>query len=457
MVSNRGPVSFSHGPGGELVPRRGAGGLVSSIGPLLRGTGATWMAAAMTDADREAAGAGVVEAEGFRFRSLDLDPVSFAQYYDVVANATLWFLYHGLADAARRPRYDHRWHEAWDGYRRVNEAFARAVVEEAPDGAVVLVQDYHLVLVGRWLAAERPDLRAVHFHHTPFCDPVALRALPDAVADELLAAASAYTACGFHARRWADRFAACAEARLGGAPPTFVAPIAPDPDDLAEVAASGACAEALARLERSLDGRRLILRVDRLELSKNLLRGFWAFDELLEHHPDLRGEVTFVALCYPSRESLAEYQAYRLEVEAVADLVNRRWARPGWTPLVLDTADDFASSVAALRRYDVLLVNPVRDGLNLVAKEGAMLNERHGAVVLSTEAGVFDELGGAALAVNPYDVSATAEALADALALGPAERARRAEALRAAAGARTPRDWLEDQLRAAGLSTSAVT
>jgi trehalose 6-phosphate synthase len=449
VVSNRGPLSFSRQPDGRLVARRGAGGLVSSLGPLVRGTDALWLAAAISDADREAAASGTIEAEGFRFRSLAVDHDKYRKFYDVVANSTLWFLYHNLFDLARRPRLDRHWREAWDAYRHVNLTFARAVIDEAPEGAIVLVQDYHFALVGTWLAQERPDLRAVHFNHVPFCDPSALRVLPTDVAEELLVGMSSHLSCGFHASRWAANFAQCCSDVLGFEPATFVSPLTPDQDDLARVAASEECAKALARLEAMIGDRRLILRVDRIELSKNVLRGFWAYDELLHTHPELRGQLVFAALVYPSREALPEYLAYRQEVEALARLVNERWGTANWTPVIVDAADNFPHSVAALRRYDVLLVNPVRDGLNLVAKEGPLLNERDGVLVLSREAGAWEELGSVALAVNPFDVCGTAEALATALTLTPADRAAHATAVRKVAGARSPRDWLDDQCRAA--------
>jgi trehalose 6-phosphate synthase len=448
-VSNRGPLTFSFGPDGELVSRRGAGGLVSSLGPLVRDSGASWLAAAVTDADRAAAASGEQDREGFRVRSLAVEPDIFRQYYDVISNATLWFLHHSLWDLSRRPRLDHHWREAWKAYRHVNEMFAQAVIDHAPQGATVLVQDYHLALVGTWLAQHRRDLRAIHFTHIPFCEPGGLRVLPGHVAEELLVGMSSHLSCGFHAQRWADNFAACCAEVLGWEPSTFVSPLAPDHEDIAKVATSEACAQAAAELERVLAGRRMILRVDRIELSKNLLRGFWAFDELLRTRPEWRGQVVFVALVYPSREGLPEYLAYRQEVESLAALVNGRWSTPGWTPVLLDTTDDFPRSVAALRLYDVLLVNPVRDGLNLVAKEGALLNERDGVLALSREAGAWEELGTVALPVNPFDVAGTADVLAAALSMNPSDRAAHAEALKRVAGARHPSHWLQDQLRVA--------
>ncbi|MCU1462624.1 MAG: alpha,alpha-trehalose-phosphate synthase [Acidimicrobiales bacterium] len=449
VVSNRGPLSFTIDDEGGLIARRGAGGLVSSLAPLVRGTGATWMAAAISDGDRAAAGGGVIEAEGFRFRSLAIDPDVYRMAYDVISNGTLWFLHHGLFDLPRRPRIDRRWREAWDAYRHVNHVFARALIDEAPEGATVLVQDYHLALVGTWLAQQRRDLRAVHFTHIPFCGPNALRLLPTDAAEELLVGMASHASCGFHARRWADNYVSCCREVLGLEPSTFVSPLAPDHDDIAAVSDSAACTDEMAWLDGKLGGRKLILRVDRIELSKNLLRGFHAFDDLLQTRPEWRGQVVFGALVYPSREGLVEYLSYRQEVEGLARLVNERWGTADWTPILLDMSDNFPRSVAALKRYDVLLVNPVRDGLNLVAKEGPLLNTNDGVLALSREAGAWEELAPAALEVNPFDVAGTADVLAVALAMSAEERADRAIALRKLVEMRTPRDWFDEQLSAA--------
>ena len=452
IVSNRGPLAFAVADDGALRVRRGAGGLVTALGPAVAGTGATWVAAAISDADRRAAGDGAVtEAEGFRLRSLVVDADLYRAYYDVVSNGTLWFVHHGLADAPRRPRFDRAWREAWRAFRTVNRAFAEAVADEAPSGAVVLVHDYQLPLVGAHLAGARPDLTLLHFTHTPFAGPEGVAMLPDEAAAELLAGMAAHAACGFHTARWADRFTASCEAVLGPgtAPRTFVAPAAPDAEDLRAVAASADCDAALAELDAAVGDRALVVRVDRIELSKNLLRGFHAFDDLLRTYPQWRERVVFGAFVYPSREGLPEYLSYRREVEGLIARINATWATPGWTPVLYDPRDDFARSVAALRRYDVLLVNPVRDGLNLVAKEGALVNERDGVLALSRESGAWSELGGTALAVHPFDVASTADALHEALSMPATGRAGHAAALRRLAEARSPADWLADQLAAA--------
>jgi trehalose 6-phosphate synthase len=289
IVSNRGPLSFRRDEDGELTARRGAGGLVSGLAPLVAGTDAIWLAAALSDSDREAAAAGdVAEADGLRVRLLALDAAQYRMSYDVICNATLWFCLHGLYDLPRRPRIDRHWRGAWEAYRAVNNAFAETAAEVAPDGAAVLVQDYHLALVGSKLRALRPDLVTVHFAHTPWCDPDGLRPLPSDATRELVAGIAANSAATFHTHRWAAAFSASHRTFLGeAAPPRVgVTPLASDPDDLAAAAESAACAEQRETLTQTIEDRKLLVRVDRIELSKNILRGFHAFDELLTVHPE---------------------------------------------------------------------------------------------------------------------------------------------------------------------------
>jgi trehalose 6-phosphate synthase len=450
LVSNRGPLTFDEDGDGNLLARRGAGGLVSGIGPLVVDTDTTWLAAAITDGDRKAAATGVVEAEGFRVRMLAIDHETYRLAYDVVSNEVLWFAHHGLWDRSHHPTFDRSWLLAWDAYRTLNHHFADAVAEVAPPSAVVLVQDYHLCLVAKRLAELRPDLTCVHFSHTPFAPPSWLAALPEAATRELLEGMAAHRACGFHTARWAAEFAASARELAGLAPRTFVAPLASDPTDIRNVASGPACRAALADLESRVADVAVIGRVDRVELTKNLVRGFQAFDDLLARHPEHRGRVTFVAEAYASRSGVAAYAAYRDEVHRVVDEINGRWSQPGWSPILLDVDDDHPRSVALLRRADVLLVNPIRDGLNLVATEGALVNEHQAVLALSPEAGAWERLQDVALAVPPFDVAGTADVLHRALTMPAEERRDRAQRLRAIAEARTPEHWLADQLAAAG-------
>ncbi|MGQ0743416.1 MAG: alpha,alpha-trehalose-phosphate synthase (UDP-forming) [Acidimicrobiales bacterium] len=453
VVSNRGPVSFSQSPDGSLVARRGGGGVVSALTPLVRQRRATWVAAAISPSDRMAAATdnGVSETDGLRVKSLIIDLEDYAAAYDEISNTTLWFVHHGLFDLARQPRFDAAWRRAWEAYQRVNLAFAQAVATEAGPGATVLVQDYHLALVGSMVAPLRPDVACVHFTHIPFASAQELSVLPADVIGTLLEGMAAHRACGFHARTWEANFVACCETYGVGVTTkvrSFVTPIGADAQGLAAMASSEPAAAARRWLDSQVGDAMVVARVERVEPSKNLLRGLAAFDQLLTERPDLVGRVVLAAFVYSSRESLAAYRSYRAEAEAATAAINQRWGHGGWTPVLLDTSDDYARSVAALTRYDVLVVNPVRDGLNLVAMEGPLVNRRHGALVLSDRAGVHETLGPAALVVNPFDVGATAKAMARALDMDPGDRRVHAEGLNRAMSSVTTDRWLQAQMAA---------
>jgi trehalose 6-phosphate synthase len=451
IVAHRGPVTFVRDERGGFQAQRGAGGLAGTLGPLLTHHGGedgpvTWVAAAMGEDDRAAAAAGVTQLHDIDLQLLELDPREHRLHYEVVSNATLWFLYHGLFDLPRRPRFDDRFREAWDAYVAVNGAFADRVADVAAGDDIVLVQDYQLALVPGVLAARRPDLRVVYFTHTPFCGPNSIRVLPDDVARAICSSMAAVPS-GFHTRRWAEAFEASAITVLGAEhprSPVFAASLGADPTDLVETAESPEGRAALDALEARIGDRMLLMRSDRIEPSKNIVRGFLAFDRLLELHPELRERVVFAAKLNVSREGLAEYQAYRHEVEQAGARVNDRWARGDWEPVVMDLRDDFPRNVAGYLRYDVLLVNPIKDGLNLVAKEGPLVNRRDGVVCLSTEAGAYDELRSAVLAVHPYDLEQNAVTLHTALTMPEDARRDQATRLRDLAAAITPARWLQE-------------
>jgi trehalose 6-phosphate synthase len=464
VVSNRGPLSFRFGAGGSsLEALEGGGGLVSALWPLLAGARAgagdraMWISMTMGAADVAAVAQGRMAHDTLELRSVTVDDDTFRMAYDVIANTTLWYIHHHLFDLPHRPRFDRHWHLAWEGYRAYNQAVADVVVAEASPGATVLVQDYHFSLLGKMLADARPDLRTAHFCHIPFADPTMLRVLPDAARAELLAGLAGFGACGFHAEPWAAGFRACYVDAGLAVPSTFVSPLSPDHEGLLAEGASPQCAASAEQLRAETGGRQIVLRVDRVEPSKNIVRGMLAFEELLATRPKWRGAVVHVALVYPSRQGLADYLALGAEVAQTAERINHAFATEEWTPIMLHMQDDRARSLAALTISDVLLVNPIRDGLNLVAKEGPLLNVTNGVLVLSHEAGAWEELAEPSVGVNPFDVTATAVALDRALRMSPDERKRRAEQLRSLVWANTANDWLADQIAAANnLSSSSA-
>jgi trehalose 6-phosphate synthase len=445
VVSNRGPVTVTRDAGGHFSVGHAAGGLAPSLLQALHGSGAIWIAAAMTEDERQAATAEeeLGQVHGIEVALLDLDETIVASAYSEIANDVLWFLYHDLFNRPIRPVFDRAFYLAWARYRSYNESFAQAIAERADDGATVIVNDYHLSLVGSALRGLRPDLKTVHFTHTPFCTPSELSVLPRAIATELVEGLAGFGACGFHTARWAAAYKGCCEAYGVRPPVVFDSPLGSDAEEIRGQITDDEVIQHVDALRDHLGDRRLIFRSDRLELSKNLVRGFLAFEELLDTAPRWRGRVVFLARTYPSRTELSEYREYRTEVEEVVARINARFSDATYVPIELVIEDDFAASLAGFTAYDVLLVNPLRDGMNLVAKEGPIANQRDGVVVLSTEAGAFVELADCALAVQPYDVSGTASQLLRALDMAASERAGRAQRLKIAASALPPRSWLE--------------
>ncbi len=453
VVTHRGPYRFDRDDDGNLVAHRGAGGIVSALSPLLADKSqTTWVAAAMSADDGIAQQQGITGDLDIRVRLLDLEPSIHRMHYEVVSNGVLWFLHHGIYDRIRRPRFDLRFRDAWDAFVAVNQTFTDALAEQAADHEIVLVQDFQLALVPGQLRALRPDLRIVHFTHTPFAGPDDFSLLPTDIGADICRSLASGPA-GFHTNRWAEAFRLSARAALGpraAVPPPFAASLGPDVAALEEVAGSAETRSAATALADLVGDRLVIARTDRIEPTKNIVRGFHAYDRLLEARPGLRGRVVFVAMVYPSRQGLADYLAYENEVEQIVARVNDRWATRDWLPIILDDRDDFARSIAGMQRYDVLLVNALRDGLNLVAKEGPVVNRRDGVLCLSPEAGAYEELKSAATAVHPYDIEQNAGALDDALSMPLDERASRATKLRALAIMRSPADWLADLVRHAG-------
>ncbi|MFI5676544.1 alpha,alpha-trehalose-phosphate synthase (UDP-forming) [Streptomyces cellulosae] len=453
VASNRGPVSYDVREDGSLHTKRGGGGLVSGLSAIGSDADSLWVCSALSEGDREAVRRGVGEAG---VRMLDIPADVHADAYNGVANSVLWFVHHMLYQTPLEPVFDAEFRRQWASYETYNRAFAEALAQEAAEGAAVVVQDYHLTLVPGMLRELRPDLRIGHFSHTPWAPPEYFRMLPDDVARQVLGGMLGADRLGFLTHRWADAFTACAEQFAGGLGGTRVGVhgLGADADFLRERAHEADVDERMAALREEIgtapDGaaRRTIVRVDRTELSKNIVRGLLAYRQLLDDHPEWRERVVHVAFAYPSRQDLAVYRDYTAEVQRVAEEINSEYGTPGWTPVVLHVKDDFARSLAAYRLGDVALVNPIRDGMNLVAKEVPVVSDEGCVLVLSREAGAYEELGEEAITVNPYDVIGTARALHEALSMPAGERAERTKRLAAAATALPPAQWFLDQLNA---------
>ncbi|HET7567317.1 MAG TPA: trehalose-6-phosphate synthase [Gaiellaceae bacterium] len=469
VVANRAPVTYERSAAGERGARRGGGGLVTALGGLLAHHDVTWIASAMSDEDRvvaaehgEAFAETTRDGAAYRLRLVAHDPDAYDRFYNVVANPTLWFLQHYLWGLGTAPDLGPELHRAWrEGYVPVNEALAAATLEELErrPGAAVFFHDYHLYLAPAAVRARRPDVVTSHFVHIPWPEPDYWHALPAPLRRAVHEGLLANDVVGFHTARWRLAFLECCAGLLGaevdgeagtvahGGRVTRVTahPVGIDADEFDRLRDD----EAVLERERALVARRperLVLRVDRTDPSKNVVRGFRAFGLLLERRPDLHGRVAMLALLAPSRQDIPEYADYVRAVEEAVREVNDRFGRDDWTPVELDIADDFPRSVAGYKQFDVLLVNPVFDGLNLVAKEAMLVNERDGVLVLSENAGAYEELREWALPVAPLDVVGQADALERALELPAEERRRRGAAIREHVRRHDVREWIEVSL-----------
>ncbi len=469
VVSNRGPVSYGRDTDGNRVTRRGGGGLVTALRGLVRHHDVTWVASAMTDEDRavaeEAGGRAFSETAGdgsaYRVRLVVHDPVAYDRYYNVVSNPTLWFIQHYLWGLAREPDVDLGLHTAWyQGYEPVNRAFADAVVSELDElpGAAVFFHDYHLYLAPRFVRQARPEALLAHFVHIPWAQTDYWHVLPEHLRRDVHDGLLANDLVGFHTARWRRSFVRSSVDIAGATPVDDTTlsyggrvvrvvnhAIAIDPGEFDELSGS----EAVLEEERAIEASRpehLVVRVDRTDPSKNVVRGFRAFGVMLDYHPELHGRVSMLALLDPSRQDIPEYSEYLAAIQREARVVNDRFPREHWVPIDLQIADNFPQSVAAYKQYDVLLVNAIYDGMNLVAKEAPLVNRRNGVLVLSENAGAHEELGRWALTVNPFDVWGQAEAIYAALMMAGDERRERAEALRSYVREHPVERWIEAQL-----------
>ncbi|MDQ6848078.1 MAG: trehalose-6-phosphate synthase [Candidatus Dormibacteraeota bacterium] len=473
VVANRAPLALEQADVYRNTPERlvkGAGGLVTALSSLASSTSALWVAVARDEADRALAARGdpaeLVTEDGTTYRVAFVEPTpeAYDLYYNTVSNPLLWFIQHYLWDLAREPIVDTATLYAWrEGYVRVNQMVADRVVAEALASAkppLVFVQDYQMYCVPGMVRAALGDVRIQHFVHIPWPTPQYWTILPKSIRDAILHGLLGADVLGFQTRRDVRNFLLSCEENLGlavdfGERTVFFEgravwvrnyPISIDVDGLLAQADSE---EVIAEQARLLSWRpeKLILRVDRTDLSKNIVRGFLAYERMLDYHQELYGDVQFWAYLQPSRQDIDDYRAYLGSVLSVAARINRKFSHGGWTPIRVEVDDVMARALAGYRQFDVLLVNPIYDGMNLVAKEGVVCNRRDGVLVLSENAGSYEELGDFALTVNPFDIDETAEALYLGLTMDAAQKRVRAERIRETVHAADINRWISLQLQ----------
>ncbi len=455
IAANRGPVTFEKDEEGEFQHQRGEGGLVTALLGMCHYADATWVACGRTEADAEWQEGDVPLGDGgsnIHVQFLNPDPTAYDNYYSVIANPLLWFLQHSMWDVVKSPVIDRDTWDAWEeGYVVVNQLFADAIAKQTlanEQPTLVMLQDYHLYLAARFLReqmdpADQPTM--LHFVHIPWPGPEYWGILPPGMRERILDGLCAVDVLGFQTEQDGVNFIRTCESYLPRAQinddrrwvwheghTTHVRdfPISIDVEAIRQVAASPEVAEYRSEIKDFAEERQLIVRVDRIEPSKNIVRGFKAFDEMLDLYPEHCGEVKFVALLVPSRLGVNEYQNYLDELMAAAGQVNAKHGDSDWEPIRVLVGENYPRAVAAMQMYDVLLVNSIADGMNLVAKEGPTVNQRNGVLILSEQTGARQQLEPGATVISPCDIYATARALHQGLIMAPEKRQKHADRLR---------------------------
>ena len=471
VVSNRGPVSFSQDEEGNLQIQRSGGGLVTALTGMAQNLEISWVAAALNDLENSWENGPISLGEGQPSLNLHLVPLSkeiYEGYYNVIANPLLWFLQHSMWNFITSPNITRATWDAWEqGYVEANRSFATVIAQKlkaSKNPVLVMLQDYHLYLVPRMLRTllrRHRNYTLTYFVHIPWPGSEEWGFLPAGMRQPILEGLTAVDLVGFQTREDGLNFLRTVETFLPGAHVSYrrrrVAyrnhvtyirdfPISVDVEAIGRLSESDEVQQLAAQLENEIGDFQLIVRVDRTEPSKNIVRGFQAFGEMLDLHPEHCGRVKFYALLVPSRLDVAEYQNYHDELTAAAGWINSRHGTSEWEPVRILTGDSYPRAIAALQLYDVLLVNSIADGMNLVAKEGPLVNRRDGVVVLSERTGARQQLESGALVISPCDIYATAEALHQALTMPAEERAVRAARLRRLVEENDINDWLTNQL-----------
>jgi trehalose 6-phosphate synthase len=464
LVSNRGPIEHSADDRGRVCRHDTCGGVATALGAVAQSMPVTWIACASSEQDRKLADEPIrLPGGGFlRFAAPPADAYDLS--YRTFCNPILWFLQHELWDRLERPNLAEDMLHAWErGYLPVNQWVADAVVDELRSSASppsVMLHDYHFYLTPLFVRCRVPRAVLQHFIHIPWPRPDAwdylLAAIVTSICESLLANDSIVFQTEASVRNFlhtcraylpdADvQFATGIIQRRGRRTKVWANPISVN---IPSLQAWLALPES-RRYYESLAGEvaeRTIVRVDRIDPAKNIVAGFQAFDLMLEKHPEWAGRVRFLAFLIPSRASIPEYRSYAEEVFSLVEAINRRHGRGDWTPIKVYCEQNRLRALVGLTLYDVLLVNPVRDGMNLVSKEGPAVNTKDGVLVLSEGAGSMTELRPGAIPVRPEEIEETADALHEALTLPAAERRRRAQLLRQVVVRHDLDRWLRRQL-----------
>jgi trehalose 6-phosphate synthase len=473
IASNRGPVIHQKTAEGKVIQQKGSGGLITGISGMLQYINATWISCAQTPEDITFSEGDIplVDSDGdIHVKFINPESDTYEGYYNIIANPLLWFIQHSMWNIPSEPTIDHSTWEAWEnGYKVVNRLFAQEIVQlirKTKQKTLVMLQDYHLYLTARYIREmlQKKDQPAIlHFVHIPWPGPEYWRILPPTMRQGILDSLCAVDLLGFQTKEDGLNFIRTVESHLPRSHVKYKRgriwyrnhathihdfPISIDVNSLKSLRHDKEVIQHKTNIQEITHGMKLIVRVDRIDPSKNIIRGFKAFEELLILHPEYKEKVLFLALLVPSRRNVEEYKDYLDKIMAISGQINAEYGSSNWEPIRILVGEDYKRAIAALQLYDVLLVNAVADGMNLVAKEGPIVNERNGILVLSERAGASQQLEPGAIVISPCDVYATAEAIHQGLSMNKKEKSARAKSLNWLIENDDIYCWLKNQLHA---------
>ena len=471
LVSNRGPVDYRAGKDGNLVLNRGSGGVVTALSAISKYVELTWIASAMGEGDRRVAseqdGRFHVELPGQKlYLRFVVSPRNvYHKYYNLFCNPLLWFLQHYMWNSPYTPNVDSKVYDAWEnGYVAVNRSFAEAAVAEAARNKTppfVMIHDYQLYMVGGMIRSQVPQAILQHFIHIPWPASSYWYLFPKPMRNAIVESLCSVDIVGLQTKRDVHHFLHTCELFLDGAEVDYDAgtisykgritkaapyPVSVDVTSLQRHARSPRAQQYVEKLRPHL-GELTIARVDRTEPSKNIIRGLKAFDTLLERYPGFVNKVKMLCFLVPSRSGIKQYQRYTQDVFDLVEAINEKYGNEEWKPIEVFFENNYTQAIAGMSLCDVLLVNPVIDGMNLVAKEGPVVSAHDSVLILSESAGAHEQLGQYAVSVAPADVEGTILALYEALTMDPGERKRRAEAMRRVVEEEDITRWLYTQFQ----------
>lgn len=468
VVSNRGPVEF-YKSNSNIKMKRGAGGLVSTLLPLMESLNGVWIASAMTPGDVEVAKrypdnkVPIPQKDPkFWVPFVVVDSDRYECYYSVISNPLLWFIQHYMWNSPYTPNIDDKIHQAWEkGYLYMNQKFAEKVLSEADKNEkepLIMLQDYHLYLCPTFIRKKLKDIFLSQFIHIPWPQSEYFSIIPEYMRKSIIEGLLSNDLLGFHIPRYVTNFIQTCEEYAdevdynqgiiwhnGQTTHVKSYPISVDYDGIKEMASSSGVLEKENLIKEIKKDYFLFYRTDRADLSKNIIRGFEAYELFLHKYPQYHKKVKYLTTGKPTRQQIREYYNYYYDIIDIIENINYKYAQDDWKPIEWIFKADYELVVAAFKNYDCMIVNPIADGMNIVPKEASAVNENQGVVILSEKAGCFEELKECVIPVNPYDISQTAEAYHDALKMSENERNEQFKKIQDIVAQRTIYHWISEQ------------